>query len=33
MVDEVDLTGLDVFVECRPGDLVDERLPALDRRR
>ncbi len=32
MVDEVDPAGLDVFVECGAGDLVDERLPALDRR-
>ncbi len=33
MLDEVDLTGFDVLVECGAGDLVDERLPALDRRR
>ena len=31
VVDEVDAARLDLLVEGRPGDLVDERLPPLDR--
>ncbi len=31
VVDEVDPAGLDLLVECRAHDLVDERLPPLDR--